>query len=82
MTETVVIASWTEHPYTSHDKRHITVEHRVRVLAYDGGFADIQHERRRRDKNKILDGWKEVAVVELRDHGMNYRTVRGGVLQE
>jgi hypothetical protein len=82
MSETVTIASWVEQPYTSYDKRHIKVEHRVRVLAYGGGFADIQHERRRRDKNKILDGWKEVAVVELRDHGMNHRKVRGGVLSE
>lgn len=82
MSESVTIASWTERPYTSHDKRHIRVEHRVRVLAYDGAFADVQHERRRRDKNKVLDDWQEVEVVEIRDHGMQRRKVREGVLQE
>ena len=66
MTDTQTIASWTEHPYTSYDKRHITVEHRVRVLSYDGGFADVQHERRTNDNGKCSN-WKEVSVAELRD---------------
>jgi hypothetical protein len=79
MTDTVTIASWTEHPYTSHDKRHITVEHRVRVLHYDGGHADVQHERRRRDKNKVIDDWTTVEVAELRDHGLERRKLKGSV---
>ena len=81
MSETVTIASWVEHPYTSHDKRHIKVEHRVRVLAYDGGFADVQHERRKNNRGDCT-AWTEVEVVELRDHGLNRRKLREGVLQE
>jgi hypothetical protein len=81
MSETVTLATWTEAPYTSHDKRHIRVEHRVRVLAYDGDFADVQHERRTNDRGDRTD-WKTVEVVELRDHGMQHRKVRKGVLQE
>ena len=81
MTDSVTIASWTEHPYTSYDKRHIRVEHRVRVLAYDGGFADVQHERRKNDRGTTTD-WVTVDVVELRDHGLRRQKLREGVLQE
>ena len=81
MTEAVTIGSWVERPYTSYDKRHIKFEHRVRVLAYDGGFADVQHERRENDRGTRSE-WKEVEVVELRDHGLNHRKVRKGVLEE
>ena len=81
MSDSETIASWTESPYTSYEKRHIEIEHRVRVLAYDGGFADVQHERRMNDGGTKGE-WKEVEVVELRDHGMDRRKVRGGVLEE
>lgn len=81
MTEAVTIASWTEHPYTGYDKRHIKIEHRVRVLRYDGGFADVHHERRR-NAHGTCSEWVDVAVVELRDHGMRRETVRDGVLSE
>lgn len=82
MSETYTIGRWTERPYTSHDKRHIKVKHRVRVLVYDGGFTDVVHERRRRDKHNWLDDWKEVETVEVRDYGATYRKARDGVLQE
>jgi len=81
MSDTITIASWTEMPYTSHDKRHIKIEHRVRVLAYEGGLTDIQHERRENDRGNRTE-WVEVEVVEVRDHGTRREKRREGVLQE
>jgi hypothetical protein len=81
MSDTFTIGRWTERPYTSYDKRHIKIEHRVRVLAYDGGISDVSHERRENDNGTVSD-WKEVEVVEIRDHGAIHRKVRKGVLQE
>jgi hypothetical protein len=76
------IGSWVEHPYTSHDKRHIKVEHRVRVLVYDGGFADVNHERRENDGSHTVPEWRTVESVEIRDHGARHEKYLKGVLQE
>lgn len=75
--DTATIASWTEMPYTSYDKRSIVIHHRVRVIHYDGTSADVMHERREGDGE-----WKTVAVAELRDHGMTHQKLRDGILEE
>ena len=77
MSDEVVIASWTESPYTSHDKRHIAIHHRVRVISYDERSTDVVHERREGNGE-----WKTVAVAELRDYGMTHQKLRGWVLEE
>jgi hypothetical protein len=77
MSDDLVLASWTSHPYTSHDRRHIAVHHRVRVIHYDRSSADVVHERREGN-----DDWKTVEVAELRDHGLTHQKLRDGVLHE
>jgi hypothetical protein len=64
-------------PYTNYDKRHIRVEHRVRVLVYDEGTVDVLHERRRDDDGQRGD-WKSVDVLEVRQHGVREVSVREG----
>jgi len=79
MAEEYTIAVWAHYPFTSYDKRGRTVEHRVRVVAYDTGFVDVLHERNERYTN---DGWVTVEVVEVRDQGVRYEKRRDGVLSE
>ena len=77
MSDDTVLASWTTSPYTSYDKRHIAIHHRVRVINYDADSTDVVHERREGD-----DDWTTVAVVEIRQHGMTFQKLRDGVLAE
>jgi len=70
MTDTEVMGRWTEHPYTSYEKRSWTVEHRVIVEHYDRGLADVRHELRSRDDPSRPDDWTEIKSAEIRDHGM------------
>lgn len=81
MSDTETLATWTESPYTSYDKRHITVKHRVRVIRYEGGFADVIHQRQVQDDASAVE-WEEVKRTELRDHGMRTQKVRDGLLEE
>ena len=81
MTDTYTVATWTEAPYTSYDKRHIRVEHRVRVIVYGEDFVDVVHERRRDDDGQRGD-WKGVEVLKVRGHGVRERSLREGVLAE
>lgn len=81
MTDSYTVATWTEMPYTSYDKRHIRVEHRVRVLVYDEGHIDMVHERRRDDDGQRGE-WKGVDVLEVRPHGVREESIREGVLAE
>ena len=76
MSDDVVLASWTDHPYTSYDKRSIKVHHRVRVIHYERGRADVLHER-----CEGSGDWETIEAVELRD-GMYYQKLRDGVLEE
>lgn len=77
MSDSITIASWTEMPYTSYDKRGTTIHHRVRVIHYDSISADVMHERREGNGD-----WKTVEVAELRDYGMTHQKLREGVLEE
>ena len=81
MTDTYTVATWTDAPYTSYDKRHIRVEHRARVLVYDEGTVDVVHERRRDDDGQRGD-WKGVDALEIRPHGVRKESLREGVLSE
>jgi len=81
VTDSYTVATWTEMPYTSYDKRHIRVEHRVRVLVYDEGHIDMVHERRRDDDGQRGE-WKGVDVLEVRPHGVREESIREGVLAE
>jgi len=76
------IGRWSEHPYTSHDKRHIEIHHRVRVVVYGNNFADVIHERRKHDGETAAPDWKTVETVEIRDYGARKQRHREGVLQE
>lgn len=80
MTDSYIVATWTEAPCTSYDKRHIRVEHRVRVLVYDEGHIDVVHERRRDDGQR--GDWKGVKVLEVRPHDVRERSLRVGVPEE
>jgi hypothetical protein len=76
------IGRWSDHPYTSYDKRHIEVEHRVRVVVYGSNFVDVIHERRQYDETTPAPGWKTVETVEIRDYGARKQQHREGVLHE
>lgn len=81
MTDTYTVATWTEAPYTSYDKRHIRVEHRVRLLVYDEDHVDVVHERRQDDDGQRGE-WKGVDVLEVRPHGVREQSLREGVMAE
>ena len=66
--ETYTIARWTEEPYKSYNKRHISVEYRVRVLDYGGSIVDVVRERR--NEGGLTAEWEEVCVIEVREHGV------------
>lgn len=79
MSDGKTLCRWETYPYTAHDKRSRTVEHRVCVLTYDSGFVDVLHDRR----EEATDGeWKTVEAFEVRDHGVRYEKRRDGVLAE
>jgi hypothetical protein len=80
MSDDVTIGRWSESPYTSYDKRHITIDHRVRIIDYGGGMVDVVHERRQNDGDR--GEWEQVAYAEVREHGMTHRKVRDGVMSE
>lgn len=65
-----VVARWSEHPYTSYDKRSWEIQHRVVVIHYTGVGADVRHEVRSSDDPSLPSDWTEREAVELRDHGM------------
>ncbi|WP_435065936.1 hypothetical protein [Halobaculum sp. EA56] len=67
----LTIAEWTEMPYTSHDLRGAVVEHRVVVAAYDGVGADVRHEVRSVDVDRVPSTWTEAEVIEARPHGLS-----------
>ena len=77
MSDEHTIASWTESPYTSYDKRGIVIHHRVRIIRYDETTADVVHQRREGD-----EAWKVVEAVELREHGLIPNKIRDGVMSE
>jgi len=77
MSDTTVLASWTEHPYTSYDKRSWAIEHRVVVEHYGGMGGDVRHEVRSSDSEDCPAEWTEKDVVELRDHGKLVRKQDG-----
>jgi len=77
MSEKTTIAKWEESPYTSYDKRGITVQHRVQVARYEADSINVVHQRREGDGD-----WVAVRVVESRPHGMRKSKLREGVLQE
>jgi hypothetical protein len=81
VTDTYTVATWTEAPYTSYDKRHIRVEHRVRLLVYDEDHVDVVHERRQDDDGQRGE-WKGVDVLEVRPHGVREQSLREGVMAE
>jgi len=81
VSDTYTVSTWTEMPYTSYNKRHIRVEHRVRVLVYGEQAIDVLHERRRDDNGQRGD-WEGIDVLEVRPHGVREESLREGVLTE
>ena len=75
-TEGRKLAAWTNKPFTSHRKRHYTVEHRLVLDYYPDVGADIRHEIRceRRD----LDEWTLAEKWECRAHGIDHITTTTG----
>jgi predicted GNAT superfamily acetyltransferase len=68
MKETYTIAQWTEEPYNGYNKRHISVEYRVKVINYQGSAVDVIHERRNEDG--LTAEWEKVGVIEIRENGV------------
>jgi len=77
MSESRVVARWSEYPYTSYKRRRQEIEHRVVIEHYGGVGADVRHEVRSSDGDNIPDDWAESDAYELRDHGL--REVNGRV---
>jgi len=69
MSETEVMGRWSEHPYTSYDKRSWSVEHRV-VVEHYGDVTDVRHEVRSSDDPSRPDEWTETKAAEIRSYGM------------
>lgn len=68
-----LIAEWSDTPFTSHRRRHVTVHHRLILTHYPGVGVDLRHEVRAPDYTAVGDDWLEAEVWEVRDHGI--RTV-------
>ncbi|WP_435143677.1 hypothetical protein [Halobaculum sp. P14] len=66
----LLLAEWSETPYTSIERRGAVVEHRV-VAAYDGVGADVRHEVRSGDVDRVPSTWTEADVIEARPHGLS-----------
>jgi hypothetical protein len=81
VTDAYTIATWTDAPYTSFNKRYIQIEHRVRLLVHEPTVVDVLHERRRDDDGQRGD-WEGVDVWEVRPHGVREESLREGVLAE
>jgi hypothetical protein len=67
--DTYRVASWSERPYTAHDKRRWQIDHRVVVESYGPTGVDVRHEVRS-DDPPIPDEWTELEVYEARQHGV------------
>lgn len=80
MTDTYTVAEWSELPYTSHRRRGAVVEHRVRLIVYDGGCLDVLHEARGDADASVPGEWTPVVVYECRDGNVT-RLKRGQVLR-
>jgi len=81
VTDAYTIANWTEVPYTSYDKRHLRVKHRVRLLVHEPTVVDVVHERSRDDDGHRSE-WEGVDVLEVRPQGVQRESLREGVLAE
>ena len=67
-----VVAEWSEHPYTSYDRRSVEVQHRVVMEAFDSGATDVTHEvRSLADEAKESEEWTAVAAYEQRSGHVN-----------
>lgn len=75
MTERL-ITEWSNKPYTSHRKRHITVNHRIVINWYPDVGCDVRHEIKcdRRD----IDEWTLAEKWECRAHGVEKMTTKIG----
>jgi len=80
VTETHTVAEWSELPYTDHKRRGAVVEHRVRLIVYDGGSIDVLHQARGDADAPVPDEWTTVVAYEYR-HGNVTRLRRGKVLR-
>lgn len=67
MTERL-IARWSDTPYTSHRKRHITIRHQIVANWYSGVGCDLRHEVQCEERN--IDEWKLAEKWEMRPHGV------------
>ena len=76
MSNELTLAEWTEMPYTSHERRGDTVEHRVVVESHGDVGADARHEVRSEDADHMPSTWTAAEVVEARPHGLE-RVKRG-----
>lgn len=65
------VAEWSEHPYTSYERRSWEIQHRVVVETYDGDGVDVRHEVRPFDADNVSDEWTPAEVYEAREHGVN-----------
>ena len=72
MSDELRIASWSESPFTSYERRSVTVEHRIVAEAFPGVGADIRHEVRCPDSDVGPEGWSTAEVYEVRDHGVRH----------
>lgn len=70
MSDVLRIASWSERPFTSYERRGATVEHRIVAEAYPGVGADIRHEVRCTDSDVGPEDWSIAEKYEVRDHGI------------
>jgi len=73
-----VVAQWSEHPYTSYDKRSWAIQHRVVVEAHAGAGVDVRHEVRSDDADGVSSEWTEAEVYEAREHGVDKITRADG----
>ena len=80
MGDTHTVAEWTEAPYTDHERRDAVVQHRVRMVVYDGGFVDVVHECRGDSEAPVSETWTTLVAYEYRDGRVN-RLERGEVLR-
>jgi len=76
VTDERLVASWSDKPYTSHRKRHITVEHRIFVVWYPGVGCDIRHEIQCDERG--YNDWTVAEAWEFRDHGVEKVTRDAG----
>jgi hypothetical protein len=73
-----VVAEWTEMPFTSHDKRSWTVQHRVVAESFAGTGVDVRHEVRSDEADGVPDDWTSAEVYEAREHGVSKITRADG----